>query len=1090
MPVVTIETLKGYFENGLVPNEDHYIDVFDTMESLGGGAPVDASYVTLGLDDDLSAERVATEGNGISITDGTTIVTFGLTTLTSGWDAGNSFGIKAKNFVVPTGNIVGTTATNWTFDDVALSITSSVGWVEIGSPIQGTLSLKDTDYTLDEKWYTIQNLNGKLSGLLFNDAGSSWNTWFSVDRTGYVVDSVIFYTGSSSPALTLDSSQDATFAGDILASDGTVNDPSIAFSSDPTTGFYYVSSGRMALTLDATKHFEFRDDATYKWTIASGKTFTGSMSSIAFGVSVGSMYGVHGIDDANNRYYIEAWLSGTGNDYDIILNAAGGNVGVGKVPATKLDVDGNIIGVVLESTQTTGTAPFTIASATVVANLNVDQVDGYDAADFSLSGHTHIAYLNKDGSVALTANWDAGAFEIRAATLVADGLTAGRVVYTTTNGELADSSNLTWSGSILAVGGLGAQVTAANFYVPTGGNVGTTSYYFDFAASGIARLVGTALNIESSATTSIILSDTGSGSNQKIFSFTNNDSTLYGYLWSDDLLSVNSWVSVDRTGYSVDNVKFYTGASVEAIDINSSQAVTFSGSVGIGGAPTAKFIVIGDTDEIQSIFRANVTQTANIVEYQKSTGTVYGGVDPIGRLGVGSAPNANTFVNVSPSGGVSSLAGSEGFGINCSPSWAPDDSNRAKPYTGVNSDVKAYDINATGTLESAVGGRFRAQSRNTTQAISSLIGGDFRTYNYSSGTYGNVTLSIAGKFSSVMNGGTWTDHYGAYIAEPTGAGTLTNNYGLYIEGAAKGATLNYAIYTNAGAVRFGDAVESTATITGTQLISNIAIGTAPLVITSTTLVTNLNADRLDSQEGSYYTTGANVTGVVLQDGSRALTANWDAGAFEIRAATLVADGLTSGRVVLATTNGELTDNAGLTFSGTSLFLQPTGSLYGVHFTDGDVDAAYGYTGLILKPGGIGAATYHETFKVFLEPYNATATYRSSGIALRDRGDTNNDQYGGIVGNPSALYIDFGNKSGYTHNLNFRSGSGFTRVVQFRSGGGIDMTETTAEPADPATGKCVFWMSNGTGYGDDGDFCMKINPAGTVKSTTIVDFSTL
>ena len=50
--------------------------------------------------------------------------------------------------------------------------------------------------------------------------------------------------------------------------------------------------------------------------------------------------------------------------------------------------------------------------------------------------------------------------------------------------------------------------------------------------------------------------------------------------------------------------------------------------------------------------------------------------------------------------------------------------------------------------------------------------------------------------------------FGAYIRTPTIAagGTITTNYGLHIEGQT-GATTNYAIYTNAGLVRFGDAVQ-------------------------------------------------------------------------------------------------------------------------------------------------------------------------------------------------------------------------------------------------------------------------------------------
>ena len=44
--------------------------------------------------------------------------------------------------------------------------------------------------------------------------------------------------------------------------------------------------------------------------------------------------------------------------------------------------------------------------------------------------------------------------------------------------------------------------------------------------------------------------------------------------------------------------------------------------------------------------------------------------------------------------------------------------------------------------------------------------------------------------------------------------------------------------------------------------SDVATGTAPLTIASTTLVANLNADLLDGQEGSYYLAAANATGTL------------------------------------------------------------------------------------------------------------------------------------------------------------------------------------------------------------------------------------
>ena len=56
-------------------------------------------------------------------------------------------------------------------------------------------------------------------------------------------------------------------------------------------------------------------------------------------------------------------------------------------------------------------APFAVASgAAVVANLDADKLDGIEATGF----------VKANGTVALTANWDAGAYEIRAQTLEAD----------------------------------------------------------------------------------------------------------------------------------------------------------------------------------------------------------------------------------------------------------------------------------------------------------------------------------------------------------------------------------------------------------------------------------------------------------------------------------------------------------------------------------------------------------------------------------------------------------------------------------------------------------------------------------------------
>jgi hypothetical protein len=67
----------------------------------------------------------------------------------------------------------------------------------------------------------------------------------------------------------------------------------------------------------------------------------------------------------------------------------------------------------------TGTAPLSVASTTVVTNLNADLLDGHHASDFL----TGTGYLKADGTVSLTADWDAGLYRIEASTFKSKAVT-------------------------------------------------------------------------------------------------------------------------------------------------------------------------------------------------------------------------------------------------------------------------------------------------------------------------------------------------------------------------------------------------------------------------------------------------------------------------------------------------------------------------------------------------------------------------------------------------------------------------------------------------------------------------------------------
>jgi hypothetical protein len=93
-----------------------------------------------------------------------------------------------------------------------------------------------------------------------------------------------------------------------------------------------------------------------------------------------------------------------------------------------------------------------------------------------------------------------------------------------------------------------------------------------------------------------------------------------------------------------------------------------------------------------------------------------------------------------------------------------------------------------------------------------------------SGAVGAETLAIGRVLyvqpvvQSTGNDTTVTNGYGIYIDDKphsgTGSGgTITNLYGLYVADIDDGGTLNYAIYTNAGLVRFGGAVTCASTLT-------------------------------------------------------------------------------------------------------------------------------------------------------------------------------------------------------------------------------------------------------------------------------------
>lgn len=103
-------------------------------------------------------------------------------------------------------------------------------------------------------------------------------------------------------------------------------------------------------------------------------------------------------------------------------------------------------------------------------------------------------------------------------------------------------------------------------------------------------------------------------------------------------------------------------------------------------------------------------------------------------------------------------------------------------------------------------------------------------------------------------------------AGPTVSGNLTVNGNTSISGNANisgslsfGQNLNVAgIITATSFVSPSGGLDVSGVTTATRFVSTQATGTAPLTVSSTTLVTNLNADLLDGQQGSFYQDAGNL----------------------------------------------------------------------------------------------------------------------------------------------------------------------------------------------------------------------------------------
>jgi len=152
-------------------------------------------------------------------------------------------------------------------------------------------------------------------------------------------------------------------------------------------------------------------------------------------------------------------------------------------------------------------------------------------------------------------------------------------------------------------------------------------------------------------------------------------------------------------------------------------------------------------------------------------------------------------------------------------------------------------------------------------------------------------------------------------------------------------TIQAANFTGTGNTQIGDAAADTVAMNATITTNLIFEGSTDNAYETTLAITDPTADRTwtipdatDTSVGRATTdtlTNKTLTapdintpdidgGTVDAITSLTVANNVDIGSYDLRAGTLTADGLTSGRVVFASTNGVLSDDSDLSFSGATL----------------------------------------------------------------------------------------------------------------------------------------------------------------------------
>ena len=779
---------------------------------------------------------------------------------------------------------------------------------------QGMDQLSGNIYYANVLTSTTFELYDAFDGTTFsgNVNSTSYNAYSYTTVSATTVSTNVITVANSSP-FTIGSA--VQFVGDMST------------SNISNTAIYYVQAKPNTTSLKIATSSDANASNVVSLQTTTGLTAqvyqTGGQAISTLGSSV--TFSPAGGADTQIQYNESGSLQGSGlftYNYGSSILTLVGNANVGNLNAT-----GVVTSTRLVSNTLTGNAPLVVTSTTQVANLNVatsgSVVNGNSNVNIpAANGNVTISAIGNANIVVVTGTGVnvAGTFNASGNANVGNLGTAGLVVATgnvtggnlTTGGVVAatgnvSGGNITTAGVVAATGNVsGGNLTTAGALSVTGnanvGNLGTataiittgniTTINSGLLQNGTSNVVVTASggNVTLGVAGTTRITATSSGANVTGTLDVSGNVTAANFIGilangnSDvNIPAANGNINFDVAGNA--NILVVTGTGA-----NIAGTLNATGNANVGNLGTAGLITATG-----NVSGGNLTTAGLVVATGNVTGgnLVTGGVISVtGNANVGNLGTAGLVVatgNVTGgnlvTGGVLSVTGNANVGNLGTGGLIVATGN----VTGGNL-VTAGLVSATGNVTGgnlttagalSVTGNANVGNLGTTTAI--ITTGNITTGNITTINSGllqngnsNITLTANSNVTVFVAGNTtarWTATSTGVVANGTYSISGNANVGNLGTAGLITATGNVSggNLTTAGVVAATGNVSGGNITTAGQLVSSVATGTAPLSVTSTTLVTNLNADLLDGLNSASANTASTIA---ARDSSGNLSANF------------------------------------------------------------------------------------------------------------------------------------------------------------------------------------------------------------------------